>query len=553
MTVGASGAFYLAYIGLPDGSPAALGKAGCANEVATSPTGASFSFINHAALCPNAGASSQASCFPDWEHIAADPTTQVNGKDQVYLVYRNFTFTVPARGSCFPPPKGNPDPTLVCSADGGATWTSPLAVGSGDFAHVMVGPDSFVYVVYRDGDSIMVNKFSSCGSGLVQQPDFPVEVVDDVNDVDCPVPGLDRCDEDLGVPTLAVDPHIPDHLTVAYVNNTSNQNENVMVQDSYDGGLTWDAPGIVNAAVKARRFLPWVCAEQNATFVGWYDRRAATAQQNDRTDYFVGVAGDNTIRPDSLGPEFKISTNADPQCLAGWGTGKFATRDSDDSESCSQSEQPQFAGQCSGDPTTSCDFSDGCPVGKGSCQTGNGIPKYGDYNGFACANGRIFAAWASATPQGGIAPSGIQVFTAALNPPTLRVQESIVVQGGGGGIPDVFVVTIDTEARGRDLGDGSGVGPAVLAPGTHTVGQGTSQTLPKFTTAFGGDCAADGTVTLAFGDTKSCTITNTFSASSACAAGCLVDRDACFAAEGQPGAETHKECVQDYKICLNGC
>jgi hypothetical protein len=87
------------------------------------------------------------------------------------------------------------------------------------------------------------------------------------------------------------------------------------------------------------------------------------------------------------------------------------------------------------------------------------------------------------------------------------------------------------------------------------VGQGTSQSLPKFTTTFGGDCAADGTVTLAFGDTKSCTITNTFSASSACAADCLTQRNECFASEDpqDPGAPTHQECVQDYKACLNGC
>ena len=52
MTVGASGSFYLAYIGLPNGSPAALGQNGCATEVSASPNGASFTFTGHAAFCP---------------------------------------------------------------------------------------------------------------------------------------------------------------------------------------------------------------------------------------------------------------------------------------------------------------------------------------------------------------------------------------------------------------------------------------------------------------------------------------------------------------------
>jgi hypothetical protein len=35
---------------------------------------------------------------------------------------------------------------------------------------------------------------------------------------------------------------------------------------------------------------------------------------------------------------------------------------------------------------------------------GNGCPKYGDYNGNACAAGRLFAGWASATSPAGIEP-----------------------------------------------------------------------------------------------------------------------------------------------------
>jgi alpha-tubulin suppressor-like RCC1 family protein len=49
-----------------------------------------------------------------------------------------------------------------------------------------------------------------------------------------------------------------------------------------------------------------------------------------------------------------------------------------------------------------------------------------------------------------------------------------------------------------------------VSPGIHTVSEagGTDTPLGDFTIVIGGDCAADGTVTLALGDNKTCTITN---------------------------------------------
>lgn len=46
-----------------------------------------------------------------------------------------------------------------------------------------------------------------------------------------------------------------------------------------------------------------------------------------------------------------------------------------------------------------------------TCRIGRGSPKYGDYNGTACAAGRFYAAWASATTQpGALPPVGIDTF-----------------------------------------------------------------------------------------------------------------------------------------------
>jgi hypothetical protein len=46
-----------------------------------------------------------------------------------------------------------------------------------------------------------------------------------------------------------------------------------------------------------------------------------------------------------------------------------------------------------------------------TCRIGRGAPKYGDYNGSACAAGRFYTAWASATTQPGATPPvGIDTF-----------------------------------------------------------------------------------------------------------------------------------------------
>jgi hypothetical protein len=76
-----------------------------------------------------------------------------------------------------------------------------------------------------------------------------------------------------------------------------------------------------------------------------------------------------------------------------------------------------------------------------TCSPGDGQPKYGDYNGNACsAAGRLFTAWASATP-----PPGIPAPT----PPTIDIffASRLVVSGEP-----------EPEPQGPDLTIDSGVG-----------------------------------------------------------------------------------------------
>jgi hypothetical protein len=97
---------------------------------------------------------------------------------------------------------------------------------------------------------------------------------------------------------VAVDDTNANHIYVAYAVNTNpggggfpnvtNQNtanERILVQDSLDGGVTWNAADptrtvTVSSGVTARRFMPWVCSVGGVAHVTWYDRRAASLGHN---------------------------------------------------------------------------------------------------------------------------------------------------------------------------------------------------------------------------------------------------------------------------------
>lgn len=378
LAVGASGAFYYGFIGFPNGTTASLGVSGCSNSIGRSTdNGVTFPVVGHAVLCPQTGAGL---CFPDQEHIAADRVNSAAGADQVYNVWRNFlpSGSPPNCGSIS---SGFPTAALVCSSNNASTWTAPtLMPGGSDFPRVGVGPDGAVYVVYRSGGNVMLNKFSSCSSGLTQQVGFP-QTVGAFTDVTCPVAGLDRCNDGnvLSSPTVAVDSTNANHVYVAFASNTASGNENVVVKDSVDGGATWPRIQTLNSSATGRRYMPWVCALGGTAFVSWYDRRAATSTNPDRTDYFLGSV---FAAPGGLqaGGEENLTVNPDPQCATGFPCG---ARSSNDLTACS------IAGSL-----------------------GGGCPKYGDYNGNTCSGGRVYTAWASATaPPGLPATTSMRVYS----------------------------------------------------------------------------------------------------------------------------------------------
>ena len=418
VTRGFSGNFYLG--GIAFASSPLL----CSDVVSRSTNGgATFTSVGFSMVCPpNAGDSNV--CFPDQPHIAADPFQSAFSSapaDQLYAVWRNMTqvahfFAEPAP-SCadIKSSVGFETSSITCSTNNGVTWTSssPLAIpGGGDHPRVAVGADSKVYAITLSGSSILLTRFSSCASGLVPEAGFPVTVASDAS-VSCPVPGLDRCNGDgLTSQMVATDPQDAKHLFVTYARSFGS-GELIVSRESHDAGLTFAAEVALSPPTIARRFMPWSCVAMGTVFAGWYDRAAAIAgPTNDLTNYLVGGAIIANSTP------LNLTVNPDPQCASAWAGG---ADDPSDSESCQPHPPPEpAAGLClKGDGTGSgsCVFSNPvCPKGE-SCMTGIGVPKYGDYNGIACSNDSVIAAWASATSPGKppLPPvSGISIFSAVI-------------------------------------------------------------------------------------------------------------------------------------------
>lgn len=423
---GRSGNFYEATIGPRTACTTDCGTSINATAINRSTNnGNTFSFVINAFDC-TAGDPCGFGSVPDQEHLAADRFNAATAGDQVYVAIREgFGYD------------------LACSTDSGGTWPTKTGVvnsGSTDFPRVTVGQDGSLYVVTQNGGNVELDKYSSCATGLTLQ--FHRTVATGVNFVTCPVPGLDRCNNgnNLSSFMVAVDDTNASHVYVAYaVNTSSGVNENVIIQDSTDGGNTWTRPAVqINNSITARRYMPWVCSVGGAAYVSWYDRRASTpcptppcAANNDLADYFAASAsldGNGNLLP---GTEFQIDApgTSDPECAGGatpgsaqsWPCGARATADA---SSCSF--QPQLAGRCFSSGNTcgtpapvgsgqACDLNTGlpaCPTGE-TCVTGLGSPKYGDYNGNTCAAGRVYTVWGSGTSQPGTTPAnGINLFFA---------------------------------------------------------------------------------------------------------------------------------------------
>ena len=343
--------------------------------------------------------------------------------DTLFAVWRDF-WAMGNSSDCTKVTDASIQPALACSLDGGSTWsTVPIGLHS-DFPRVSFD-GTFVWVVYREGNDILVDKRICGGSPLAPTKGFPQKVAT-ITPITCPITGLDRCSGNgLSAPTIASDGY---RVAVTYATANASGGDDIAVVKSYGGG-NWSSPQIVNEnPTTARRFMPWSCSAlaypilQSRVWMGWYDRRAATAAgaTPDLTDYYVTWLGRGATSPSGvMGPDMRMSVASDPQCRAPW----TAAPDQGWPAVAACPAFPGVTGTCTGGactaggpvpPGCTCQngtINCGCQIQAGavtpaacvgvSICKGRGVPRYGDYNGLGCSPSLVAAAWAATVDVNG--------------------------------------------------------------------------------------------------------------------------------------------------------
>jgi hypothetical protein len=222
--------------------------------------------------------------------------------------------------------------------------------------------------------------------------------------------GLDRC-SNLASPTIAVSKDFADLVWIGAAFPLDKDNDQIIVTLSWgsEAGFGWRR---ISDKVPGRKFMPWICTAGNHLFATWYDRRPSNgvAADNSLTDLYLARM-DFVFGGPKLWTNINISESPDSHCSSGWPRG---TRDETAAKGCTQPQTyglclnsatpPASSGNCQPDATPS-----PCPTGTTCTRVNNGIPKYGDYNGLACAPGFAFPAWETQTPPVAGGAAGVWV------------------------------------------------------------------------------------------------------------------------------------------------
>jgi hypothetical protein len=358
----------------------------------------------------NCGAAGAACAIPDQDHVTADrfnrAVTSSGSADQVYVTWRNYTSQT-----------GNAHTIgVACSKDSGQTWTTDLttlASTGADFARLVVGPDGSLLAAFGASTSgtnynLQVQKWSSCASGFTPGSLTTIKNVTEVTDM----PGIDR--QVLGNYSVTFDDSdsSAQRVFAVYSNEATTGNDDVHVAESTDGANSFSRDSIINTVSTGRRYFPWICSSAGTKFVTWYDRRDSTTASPDLTAYYRSSVFDNgALSSVGIGTEANVSGVDDPQCASGF---PGQVRGAVEEAQCTSDLPAAFiAGgtcqaACAAGATppcgtqAPCDFRNTvatqCTTPGETCVTGGGVPKFGDYNGSACANGTLYVAWASSTP-----------------------------------------------------------------------------------------------------------------------------------------------------------
>jgi hypothetical protein len=133
--------------------------------------------------------------------------------------------------------------------------------------------------------------------------------------------------------------------------------------------------------------------------------------------------------------------------------------------------------------------------------------------------------------------------------PELTVTEDLTTAGDDGR----FDLQVDGAVMAHAVGASGATGPVAMSTGVHTVSVSeTAGHISSFahTTTIGGACASDGSVTLAVGDAKTCTISiagRPLSPRELCLANCQKQYIDCLV------WMRPFECQQDFKLCRYAC
>jgi hypothetical protein len=127
-------------------------------------------------------------------------------------------------------------------------------------------------------------------------------------------------------------------------------------------------------------------------------------------------------------------------------------------------------------------------------------------------------------------------------PARLQINKVVVPASDSG----LFNLQINGFTCAANVGNSGSTGAVDIGTGVYTVGEvaGSGTNLTNYTQVIDGDCAPNGTVTVAVGDNKTCIITNTLTPRTMCLSDCAVNRDFCLSEVGKRDGPLVRECAQ---------
>jgi hypothetical protein len=191
---------------------------------------------------------------------------------------------------------------LFCSSfDAGKTWSTPVRINQTagrcldddktvEGAVPCTGPKGEIYVSWSGNESIHFDK--SLDSGKTWLPN-DVLVTEMPGGWDYSIPGFQRCN---GMPVTACDISSSPYKGTIYINwsdqRNGQENTDIFISRSMDGGSTWSAPKKVNSdSTYRQQFLTWMAIDQTNgnIYIVYYDRRN---HSDNATDVYLAFSTD---------------------------------------------------------------------------------------------------------------------------------------------------------------------------------------------------------------------------------------------------------------------